>query len=143
MRIPDVKITAAREHYRESDPAMYGLMRRVGPCTLKLHRDRFDLLVRSIVSQQISTKAARSIRMKLLGDLQVKRLDPEILARASDADLRGAGLSGQKVAYIRDLSDRVNSGRLPLNQLGHVPMPKRSIGSRKCTGSASGPLRCS
>lgn len=118
MRIPDVKIAAAREHFRAADPAMHGLMERVGPCTLKLHRDRFDLLVRSIVSQQISTKAARSIRLKLLADLQVKRLDPQILARASDAELRGAGLSGQKVAYIRDLSDRVISGRLPLNQLG-------------------------
>lgn len=118
MRIPDEKLTAAGEHFLASDPAMHGLMLRVGPCTLKLHRDRFDLLVRSIISQQISTKAARSIRLKLLADLQVQQLDPQVLIRASDAALRGAGLSGQKVAYIRDLADHVLSGRLPLNRLG-------------------------
>lgn len=118
MRIPAEKVEAARQHFRMVDPAMGGLIARVGPFTLRLHRDRFDLLVRSILSQQISTKAARSIRLKLEAVLQTRRLDPLVLSRASDAVLRGAGLSGQKVTYIRDLSDRVLSGRLPLNVLG-------------------------
>lgn len=118
MRISAEKVTAAQRHFRTVDPAMGGLIGRVGPFTLRLHRDRFDLLVRSILSQQISTKAARSIRLKLEAALQTRRLDPLALTRAPDAVLRGAGLSGQKVTYLRDLSDRVLSGRLPLNVLG-------------------------
>lgn len=121
MRIPAEKISAAVTHYRQSDPAMAALIDRVGPCTLRLHRDRFDLLVRSIISQQISTKAARSIRLKLAASLQVQRLDPLSLQRASETTLRSAGLSGQKVAYLRDLSERVLADRLPLNRLGRFP----------------------
>jgi len=118
MRIPADKISAAFRHYRKSDPAMAALIDRVGPFTLRLHRDRFDLLVRSIISQQISTKAARAIRLKLTQSLQTERLDPGDVVRASDATLRSAGLSGQKVAYLRDLAEHVLSDRLPLNRLG-------------------------
>lgn len=121
MRIPPPKLLAAVEHYRALDPPLHQVIQRVGPCTLSLHRDRFDLLVRSIVSQQISTAAARSIRLKLSTLLEAKDLTAEILAAAPDATLRSAGLSGQKVAYLRDLSEHVLSGQLQLKRLGRCP----------------------
>ena len=49
-------ITAALEHLHSADETISGLIRRVGPFTVKVHRDRFELLVRSILSQQISMR---------------------------------------------------------------------------------------
>ncbi|HUQ68162.1 MAG TPA: DNA-3-methyladenine glycosylase [Planctomycetaceae bacterium] len=110
-------ITAATTHLKKSDKTLARLIDRVGPFTLKLHRDRFDLLVRSILSQQISTKAARSIRLKLEGLTHGAGINPESLTRLTDVQLRSAGLSGQKVSYLRDLTAHVQDGRLELARL--------------------------
>ena len=58
------QIETAIQHLQRVDPVMRALIDQAGPFTLKLERDRFGMLVRSILSQQISTKAARSIRRK-------------------------------------------------------------------------------
>src|SRR5688572_5178223 len=96
-------IAAAMMHLKAGDKTLGRLIDRVGPFTLKLHRDRYDLLVRSILSQQISTKAARSIRLKLEGMTNGAGINPDSLTRLTDVQLRSAGLSGQKVSYLRDL----------------------------------------
>ena len=57
---------AAVKHLRRVDPHLKAIIDRVGPCRLEPHPDRFAALVRSIVSQQISTTAARSINQKLV-----------------------------------------------------------------------------
>jgi len=80
-------------------------------------RDRgYETLLRTIVGQQVSVAAAQSIWVKLgaaLGDLT----RPEIVAAASDDELRAAGLSRQKASYARSLADEVTSGRLDLGAL--------------------------
>jgi DNA-3-methyladenine glycosylase II len=58
-------IKKARRHLRSADPVMKAVIDAVGPFTLRLERDRFGMLVRSIISQQISGSAARSIRSRL------------------------------------------------------------------------------
>ena len=113
-------VAAAVRHLGRVDPVLKDLIRRVGPFTLKTHRDRFDLLVRSILSQQISTKAARAIRLRLVDRAGAEGITPAAIARLSDADLRAVGLSAQKVSYIRDLADHTASGRLPLARLGRM-----------------------
>lgn len=113
-------VAAATKHLSKADPVLKGLIRRVGPFTLKTHRDRFDLLVRSILSQQISTKAARAIRLRLVDRLSPAVISPESLARLSDPELRAVGLSTQKISYLRDLSDHALSGRLQLHKLGRL-----------------------
>ncbi len=55
----------AIKHLRKVDPILRSVIDRAGPFSLKLNRDRFAALVRSIVSQQISTSAARSILKRL------------------------------------------------------------------------------
>lgn len=110
-------IAAAVNHLQAADKTLGRLIDRVGPFTLKLHRDRYDLLVRSILSQQISTKAARSIRLKLEAMTDGAGINPESISRLTDAKLRQAGLSGQKVKYLRDLTARVQEGRLELARL--------------------------
>lgn len=113
-------IAAAVKHLSQVDPVLKDLIRRVGPFTLKTHRDRFDLLVRSIISQQISTKAARSIRLKLVDRVAPEGIGPDSLSRLSDADLRTVGLSSQKVSYLRDLTERTRQGTLQLHRFGRM-----------------------
>ncbi|HND53626.1 MAG TPA: hypothetical protein PLV92_14555, partial [Pirellulaceae bacterium] len=52
----------ACQHLRKSDPVLRAVIDAVGPFTLKFDRDRFGMLVRSIIAQQISGAAARTIR---------------------------------------------------------------------------------
>ena len=56
----------AVRHLRRVDPQLRAIIDRIGPCRLEPHADRFGALIRSIVSQQISSKAARSINLKLI-----------------------------------------------------------------------------
>src|SRR5688572_7113988 len=105
-------VTAAIRHLRRVDSTMGGLIDKAGPFTLKLERNRFGMLVRSILSQQISTKAARAIRLRLDDLLRPDRLTPDAVARVTDQQLRSVGLSSQKVGYLRDLSTRTLDKRL-------------------------------
>src|SRR6187399_2971976 len=106
----------ARRHLARRDPVMRDLMRRHGLCGLpnRQHADPFKALMQAIISQQLSTKAAATIGARVMalcgGDVPT----PQSVERLSDEQLRAAGLSGQKTAYMRDLSRRVLDGSLAL-----------------------------
>lgn len=102
------------------DPVLGAAIKRIGPCGLagRQRKDHLTALVGSIVSQQLSTKAASTIFQRFLalfpeGDI----LSAPGIARVDDAALRGVGLSGQKVGYLRDLCARIDDGRLSLDEL--------------------------
>lgn len=99
---------------------MRSVISAVGPFTLAPDRDRFRMLVRSIISQQISGKAARSIRMRLENLVSPARMTPDRLTELSFEELRGVGLSSQKAAYLHDLSAKVTSGNVRLNRTGRM-----------------------
>ena len=120
MSISSDRIEAAIRHLKSVDPVMSDLIDRAGPFTLKLDRNRFGMLVRSILSQQISTKAARSIRLRLDQLLEPHPLCAQAIHERSDDELRSVGLSRQKVAYLKDLSARVLDERLQLNRIGRL-----------------------
>ena len=105
---------AAVRHLRRVDPHLRAIIERVGPCRLEPHPDRFGALVRSIISQQISSKAADSInrRLALIGGLPHR---PARLIEIGESDLRGAGLSGAKARYVLNLAKAVVSGQVPLD----------------------------
>jgi len=107
-------------HLKSVDPVMKDLIDRAGPFTLKLNRNRFGMLVRSILSQQISTKAARSIRLRLDALLKPNQLSAAAIDRLTDDEMRSAGLSRQKISYLRDLSSRVLDQRLRLERIGRL-----------------------
>ena len=111
-------IDAAVKHLRVADPVMRNVIRQVGPFTLKPGGDRFAMLVRSIISQQISTKAARSIRQRLQDLCPDQKLTAENLSRFDPDELRTAGVSPQKARYIGELCVAVVEERLRLRQLG-------------------------
>jgi len=111
---------AAEQHLRDNDAVLQPVIERVGACTLRPSRDRFGMLVRSIISQQISTAAARTIRQRLVElaapeDVTASRL----LALGAD-ELRGIGFSGRKAEYALDLAARVDRGELVLNTIGRA-----------------------
>jgi DNA-3-methyladenine glycosylase II len=98
-----------------SDPSMGALMNAVGELRIPLRTDYFDALIHAIVGQQISVKAAATVRARLkeaagaLTPAKVLALDPEVL--------RGAGVSPTKISYMHDLSSRITSGTLDLQRL--------------------------
>lgn len=112
-----------------SDPTLAALIERVGEIDLaaRLRRrreerpaDAYGALLRAIVGQQLSTKAARAIYLRLLDLFGGTTPTPERLLAAAENDLRGAGLSGRKVEYLRDLAAHVLSGELELDRLDRL-----------------------
>jgi DNA-3-methyladenine glycosylase II len=82
--------------------------------------DPFSALVRTITAQQISTKAAATIHGRLVALMPGGVATPEALLSISDDQLRAAGLSRQKSAYLRDLGEKVTSGVLPVHTLAEL-----------------------
>jgi len=99
---------------------MKEIVNAVGPCTLKINRDRYGSLVRSIVCQQISTSAARSICSRLTELAKPDGIVPENVARLSTIQLRSCGLSSQKLSYINDLTKKVIGDEVDLSQIGRL-----------------------
>ncbi len=120
------KAAAARRALAKSDATMAALIERIGKIDLeeRLRRrneerpgDAYGALLRTIVGQQVSTKAARAIYNRVLDLFGGKTPSPHRLLKASEEELRGAGLSGRKVEYVRDLARHVVDGELELDRL--------------------------
>jgi DNA-3-methyladenine glycosylase II len=106
---------AAVRHLRQVDPHLRAIIDRVGPCGLEPHPDRFSALVRSIIGQQISTKAAASIHARLVA-MGGEPHQPARLIEIGEADLRTVGLSSAKARYVLNLAEAVASGQVPLDE---------------------------
>ena len=113
-------IRKARRHLRAADPVMKNIIDAVGPFTLGLERDRFRMLVCSIISQQISGSAAASIIRRLRKLAGPGGLKAANLARFTVEELRSVGLSPQKATYVTDLVHKVNDGTVKLQQIGRL-----------------------
>lgn len=102
------------------DPRLAAVIRHAGRCRLSDSRTHhpFVSLVRALTSQQLSTKAAATIFGRVV-DLVggPEGMTSANLLAIDPAKLRAAGLSGQKVSYVRDLAARVDDGRLDLHSL--------------------------
>jgi DNA-3-methyladenine glycosylase II len=110
----------ARRVLMRRDPVLGALIKRVGPCGLaeRQRKDHLTALVGSIVSQQLSTKAASTIFGRLLALFPDETIPGwQGIQALDDATLRGVGLSGQKVGYLRDLCARIGDGRLVMEEL--------------------------
>jgi DNA-3-methyladenine glycosylase II len=111
---------------RCGDRVMEGLVRRIGPLAPAQRRrgrpdEAYGSLVRTIVGQQLSTKAARSIYGRLTALFDDRAPTPEELNSTDEDLLRACGLSRPKVRYLRDLADRIVSGELDLRSLHDSP----------------------
>lgn len=102
-------------HLRKADTLWHDLIDRVGPCLIRPKKYRFATLVRAIVGQQISTKAAASIDARLR-ELAGDPHTPEGILDVGEAGLRSVGLSGVKARYALNLASAVHSGEVPLHK---------------------------
>ena len=95
------------------DRVLGEIVRQVGPCTLAPSSDHFLVLAEAILWQQLSWKAACSIHARLIGALGSDRPRPGDIARVPDSVLAGAGVSRQKIGYLRGLAVFFEEKRFP------------------------------
>ena len=122
--MPDsTTIRKAVSHLKKADPTMARLIAEVGPCKYEVKQfgTHFDALCRSIIYQQLSTKAAGTIHGRFLDLFPNRQPTAEAIGRLPEETLRGVGLSRQKLNYLRDLAHRVHTGALPLDHLDELP----------------------
>lgn len=122
-----MKQLADHERLAASDPVLARLVERFGELSFETRRrgrprtDSYGTLLRSVVGQQVSTKAAAAIYDRVLAIFGGTTPAPADLLAVDPQQLRAAGLSGRKVEYIRDLAEHVVSGELELDRLDDLP----------------------
>lgn len=119
MTVDNLKAQTAAEYLAAHDPVLAPVIAQAGPYTVRPHRQYYQELVDSIISQQLSIKAAASIekRFRALFDSGEDFPPPEAILTKSVEELRTAGLSGAKAAYVRDLAQHVVEGKVKFDHL--------------------------
>ena len=105
--------------FLKRDPAMKKIIDSVGDYTLRRRNHHFAVLVESIISQQLATGAAETILRRFTALYPKFPSSAEILA-TKNSRLRSAGLSSMKVEYLKDLSRKVEEGRVRLDRLSRM-----------------------
>jgi DNA-3-methyladenine glycosylase II len=100
----------ALKHLQTADPVLGTIIERVGPFRMQYREPSFQTLVRSIVYQQLSGKAASTIFNRLIAAAKADPLTPEAVLRLRPARMRTLGLSKQKLTYIRELARMTRDG---------------------------------
>jgi DNA-3-methyladenine glycosylase II len=106
----------AINHLKRADPVLAAIIGQVGACKIAYREPTFEALARSIVFQQLSTKAARTIYGRL-EQAAGGRVTPEAIQNLSLGEMRRCGLSKQKIGYIRDLAEHALSGKVDFARL--------------------------
>jgi len=119
---PTLIPAGAVEHLRAADPVLRGVIDRVGPIQRQGDPDLWRSLVGSIISQQLSVKAAATIEGRVAALAEAGGFPgPEQILALPDEHLRACGLSQAKTRYVRDLAGRWIGGTLP-----HEALPSMS-----------------
>src|SRR5206468_10793671 len=121
-RKPAASWTEGDLHLKSVDRILRGLMEERGPIDPETdrrgsRRDPYLALARSIVAQQLSTKAAAAIWGRITELFDGETPSPQQLLAVEPEKLREAGLSWSKVSFLQDLAERVDEGRLDLARL--------------------------
>lgn len=103
-------------HLKKADPTLAAIIARVGPYRMSYREPAFATLVRSIVFQQLNGKAASRIAERLV-QAAGGELNPEALTKMTDEQYRAAGISPQKLRYLRDLAQRTASSEIDFSRL--------------------------
>lgn len=116
MGLTAEQLKTALDALAGAEPAFGAALARVGYPEPRISPRGYATLLRTIIGQQVSTRAAQSVWHKLEG-IVGNLTDPGTVTRASDEQLRAAGLSRQKAGYARSLAGLVTSGELDLANL--------------------------
>jgi DNA-3-methyladenine glycosylase II len=110
----------AVRHLKKADPILCAIIERIGPYRIEYDEPRFHSLAEAIVYQQLNGRAAFTI-FKRLTDLAGDPLTPEGILKLTEAQMRGVGLSKQKLSYLRDLAEKAHSGQVDFARLPDLP----------------------
>ncbi len=103
------------------DKRLREFIKRYGPCRIRPHTRYFQTLVGSVISQQLSTKAADTIQKRFLALYAPTRSPrPSQILLTPDEDLRACGMSFQKISYIKDIAAKTEEGALKLSKLSRL-----------------------
>jgi DNA-3-methyladenine glycosylase II len=120
------RLTADAKALAEADPVMAALIGRIGHMDMERRRrgrpkgDVYATLVRAIIGQQLSVKAAATIHGRMLELFGGENPSPQQLLDTDEDELRGVGLSGRKVSYLQDLARHVLDGSLEVDRLDQL-----------------------
>lgn len=105
----------AVQYLSSVDPTLAGLMKRTGPFQLQIRllHNPFEALARNIVYQQLHGNAAAAIHARVLALFGKKKLSPQDILEASEESLRSCGLSGAKLAALKDLAAKTLDRTVP------------------------------
>ena len=117
--LKDPGLLAEGVRHVSRDPKIELLVRSTGPQKFKPQGDVFHSLVESILSQQLNGRSADAIIGRVNALFDEGRATPEELMTIPARSLRKAGVSPQKVSYLRDLASAVTKGRVDLKGLGN------------------------
>lgn len=116
-----ISLDSATFHLQQKDKRLSKVIKQVGPCTLQPDSNHFAMLATSILSQQLSSAAARTIRQRVELLMPERKFSSKGFTTASDQALRTAGVSGQKIQFLRSLVEVVVSGKIDLAVLDALP----------------------
>ena len=114
--IKQPNIAEALKHLSKNDNTLSTLIKKIGTCNLQPRRKYFNLLVRSIVGQQLSVTAANAISKKFFNYFGEKPT-PEKIIETSHEVLRSLGLSNAKARYVKDLSQKILNNEISLKNI--------------------------
>jgi len=106
-------------YLKKQDEVLGAAIDRIGLIQRRVIPDLFEALVNSILSQQISSKAAETVWKRMLERFDV--ITPESIAKAAVEDIQQCGITFRKAKYIKEIGETVFSGKLDLEELKHLP----------------------
>jgi DNA-3-methyladenine glycosylase II len=107
----------AINHLKKADPVMAAIIDKAGPYRMQYREPVFQTLVRSIVYQQLSGKAALAIFNRLAEAARVNPMTPQAILKLRPQRMRTLGLSKQKIVYIRELARLTRDGDIQFERL--------------------------
>jgi DNA-3-methyladenine glycosylase II len=110
----------AMGYLRRSDPVLRAIIERIGPCRMQFSEPQFHSLAEAIVYQQLNGRAAETI-FKRFATLAGEPLTSQGILKLNDEQMRSAGLSKQKTAYLRDLAAKTDAGVVDFARLQMLP----------------------
>jgi len=114
----DKNIIKAINHLKRNDKILAKVINQVGPCTLKPQTDPFESIIDAIISQQLSMFAAQSIFNRFVEYYKTKKFpSPDDILNTSNEDLRKIGISNAKIRCLKDLCEKIKSGKIHLNKI--------------------------
>ena len=104
-------------HLKKADPVLAEIIAKAGPYRMQYREPVFQTLVRSIVYQQLSGKAALTIYNRVAEAVKVDPMTPEAILKLRPQKMRALGLSKQKTVYIRELARLTRNGEIDFEKL--------------------------